>query len=309
MKRVMVLISTLAAALMIQVSPAFAQDSGSLDQYSGNLGGNQAGEPITLTGVVEKPEGTMYQYGTHGLSDWDSGYYALQSDTVDLDAYVGQRVDVHGTLVPGYENAQVEGGPPLVEVKRVEPIEEPGDDRVTLSFELAVEGQPPTGTSFFGFVPAEGGISTQLIDPDGDGLYTGSMDVPQYAPGPRPVPEGIEPVTLPVEIVQAVETRDGLPLNPTTIKDFGGVLMDEDKTFSASISFEDTPEPTTLEPTAPEPTTVDSGGNGSTDSSAVIDILPDTGGTSIPLLGAIALLTGGGLLFLSLRLMGLLRRH
>lgn len=305
MKRLMVLIAMLAAALTLQVSPALAQDSGSSDQYSGNPGGDPAGEPITLTGVIEKPEGTTYQYGTHGLSDWDSGYYALQSDTVDLDAYVGQRVDVHGTLIPGYENAQVEGGPPLVEVQRVEPTEEPGDDSVTLSFELAVEGQPPSGTSFFGYVPAEGGISTPLTDPEGDGLYTGSMDVPQ-------VPEDMEPVTLPVQIVQTTETRDEFPFNPAIIKDFGDVLMDEDKAFSAGISFESPgkPNPPTPEPKTPEPTTPDlNGSGGSKGSPGSIDILPDTSGISVPILGMIALLAGGGFLFVSLRLMGLLRRH
>ena len=53
---------------------------------------------------------------------------------------------------------------------------------VTLSFELTVEGEPPEGTEFFGFIPAEGGISAPLTDPDGDGLYTGSVDVPKFPP-------------------------------------------------------------------------------------------------------------------------------
>lgn len=87
--------------------------------------GAAVGEQITLTGVVEKPEATTYMYGTHGISDRDSGYYALRSDTVNLDDYVGQPVSVNGTLVPGYENGQVEGGPPLAEVTRVEPLTEP----------------------------------------------------------------------------------------------------------------------------------------------------------------------------------------
>ena len=293
---------------------------------------NPEGKEVTLTGVVEKPEGTTYQYGTHGISDWDSGYYALRSDTVDLDAYVGQKVNVYGTLVPGYENAQVEGGPPLVEVTRVEPTEEPGTESVTLSFELAVQGQPPTETDFFGYVPAEGGIATQLTDPDGDGLYTGCMDVPQYAPGPRPVPEGIDPVTLPVQIVMSSEAKYGVPLYPDLVEDFGQVLMDEDKTFSASIVFENpgpvepgpttpepaTPEPTTSEPTTSEPTTSEpttsepTTPNTGDDSPTIpegLDVLPDTGGFTLAVLGMIAFLTTAGLLFAGLLYTGLLRRR
>lgn len=309
MKRLMILMAMLAAALALQVSPAFAQESGSLAQYSGDISGNQAGEQVTLTGTIEKPEATTYQYGTHGISDWASGYYALRSASVDLDAYIGQKVNVYGTLVPGYENAQIEGGPPLVEVTQVEPVEEPGDYNVTLSFELAIQGTPPVDKSFFGYVPAEGGIATQLTDPDGDGVYTGSMDVPQYAPGP--VPEGIDPVTLPVQIVMSSEVKYGVPLYPEVLEDFGQVLMDEDKTFSTTIVFDGPvePGPSTPEPTTPEPTTPSPGNGGSPDSPDGIDVLPDTGGTLVPIVGAIALLAGGGLLFVSLRLMGLLRRH
>jgi hypothetical protein len=41
---------------------------------------------------------------------------------VDLGALVGQRVTASGTLVPGYENGQVEGGPPLLAVTGVDPL-------------------------------------------------------------------------------------------------------------------------------------------------------------------------------------------
>ena len=37
-----------------------------------------------------------------------------------LDGYVGRRVSVYGTLVPGYEKGQIEGGPPLLNVTRVD---------------------------------------------------------------------------------------------------------------------------------------------------------------------------------------------
>jgi hypothetical protein len=74
------------------------------------------------TGVLERPEVTTYMYGTHAITDEKSGtIYALRSEDEGLlDGYVGQRVTVHGTLEAGYENGQVEGGPPLLNVTRVE---------------------------------------------------------------------------------------------------------------------------------------------------------------------------------------------
>jgi hypothetical protein len=87
-----------------------------------------------------KPEATTYMYGTHAITDESSGaFYALESDVLDLDAYVGQRVTVYGTLVSGYESGQVEGGPPLVEVTQMAPADAPAD---TTSF------------VFFGYEPA-----------------------------------------------------------------------------------------------------------------------------------------------------------
>lgn len=264
-------------------------------------GSNPGGERITLTGIVERPEATTYQYGTHAITDVTQNYYALQSASVDLDAHVGRSVTVFGTLVPGYESGQVEDGPPLVEVTRVVPTEEPDDYKVTLDFELATEGPPPSGTSFFGFIPAEGGISTQLTDPDGDGLYTGSMEVPQYAPGPRPVHEGTEPVTLPVQIVMSSEVKHGSPLYPDVIEDFGQVLMDEDKLFSDSTVFEGPEKPVEPGTPSPEPDGEDSPGP--------IEQLPDTGGVTLMLLGVISLLISAGLLFTGLLSKGALRRR
>ncbi len=72
-------------------------------------------------------------------------------------------------------------------------------------------------------------MSAPLTDPDGDGLYTGSMTVDRFGPGPRPVPPGTEPVSLPVRIAHSAGV----------IKDFGLVRIDGDKTFEASVSFED----------------------------------------------------------------------
>ena len=166
---------------------------------------------------------------------------------------------------------------------------------MTLSFELAIQGTPPADKSFFGFIPAEGGIATQLTDPDGDGLYTGSMDVPQYAPGPRPVPEGMDPVTLPVQIVETSEAKYGVLLYPEVLEDFGQVLMDEDKTFSTTLVFDGPADPVEPVPPTPEPTTPDSGGSESPTALDDIDVLPDTGGAVFWALGAGLLLIGAGL--------------
>lgn len=103
MKKLAVLAMMAALALAIAV-PALAQ------------------EGVSAVGVLEKPEATTYMYGTHAITDEVSGsLYALESDVVDLDAYTGQRVTIYGTLVPGYESGQLEGGPPLVEVTEVVP--------------------------------------------------------------------------------------------------------------------------------------------------------------------------------------------
>ena len=82
-----------------------------------------AQESVVATGAMERLNITSYQYGTHAINDEASGaFYVLNSDVVDLDAYVGQRVTVYGALVPGYESGQVEGGPPLVYVTEVVPV-------------------------------------------------------------------------------------------------------------------------------------------------------------------------------------------
>jgi hypothetical protein len=77
---------------------------------------------VTVAGVLEKPDVTTYMYGTHAITDEASGTsYALRSEDEGLlDGHVGQRVTLYGTMVPGYENGQLEGGPPLLDVIRVE---------------------------------------------------------------------------------------------------------------------------------------------------------------------------------------------
>jgi LPXTG-motif cell wall-anchored protein len=334
------------------------------------------GQPVVAAGLIEPLEATSFGYGTHAITDEASGApYALTSEIVDLDAYVGEQATIYGALVPGYEDG-LDGGPPLVGVYRVEvappdaetyglrgtitsisgsavlveedpseegsgdkgyftvtdeteiteqqegervpaafedlevgqlveaayagPVAESyptqgnaasivilgedggGEERATLSFELTVEGEPPANAALFGFVPAEGGMSAPLADPDGDGLYTGSMTVDRFGPGPRPVPPGTEPVSLPVQIVQSTGV----------IKDFGLVRIDGDKTFSASVSFED-------DDGGANPGGTSNGGsaNGSGTGPGGIRVLPATGGASLTVLGVMGtLLLASGLL-------------
>jgi hypothetical protein len=81
------------------------------------------GPARVATGVLERQGFTSYMYGTHTITDVSSDIrYTLRSEDEELlDSYAGQRVTVHGTLVPGYEHGQIEGGPPLLKVTRVEP--------------------------------------------------------------------------------------------------------------------------------------------------------------------------------------------
>jgi len=108
----------------------------------------------------------------------------------------------------------------------------------TLSFELAVEGEPPSEATFFGETPLVGG-SVQLIDPDGDGTYTGTTTVEVTVN-----PDGtIQPV--PVAIWGGIGTTPserypGEPLpgySTKVIKDFGPVVIEDGQMFSTSVSF------------------------------------------------------------------------
>ena len=226
-KRLLVLMAVLAAMLAAAV-PAFAQTQ------------------VSATGVLLAGlPADVATNGTHSITDEASGtVYALESEIVDLDAYVGQKVTVYGTLTPGEvssDKAGFEGNGtlPSIDVTRVEPADGPPPNptagtSATFDFELTVKGQPPAGAAFFGVVPAEGCISVPLTDPDGDGVYTGSLDVPRFPPGPVP-PDGAEPVSLPVQIVQA--NSGASPCNPTrVIKDFGTVPANDD-TFKARGNF------------------------------------------------------------------------
>jgi hypothetical protein len=155
----------------------------------------------------------------------------------------------------------------------------PSPDRTaTLSSELAVEGELPAGTEFFGFIPAEGGISTPLTDPDGAGVYTGSTP-PDLTPAGGTQPALIVQGTGTWEN-QVVGTSPGEPIS--TIEDFGEVKFEEDTMLRASVSFED------------------SGGSGggflANAADSVRGLLPSTGsGAALAVLGVGILLILSGL--------------
>jgi hypothetical protein len=70
---------------------------------------------IELSGKLEKLGMSTFQYGTHVLKSADKTY-ALKSDKLSLDGYVGKEVTLKGTKVDGYP---IEAGPDLIEVQEI----------------------------------------------------------------------------------------------------------------------------------------------------------------------------------------------
>jgi hypothetical protein len=117
-RRFLLLIAT-AAMIPATAVPAFAQDTPGQEEPGSRT--------VVVTGVIERPEITSYMYGSHAVTDEASGTrYALRSEEEGLlDGYTGQRATVYGTSVPEYEGGAIEGGPPLLNVTRVEPAGSP----------------------------------------------------------------------------------------------------------------------------------------------------------------------------------------
>jgi len=236
---------------------------------------------------------------SHLLNDETTGAtYFARSENVDLGSYDdGQRVEVAGTLVvdKGYTE-------PILRVTGVEPVEDPSsDETATLTFELSVEGEPPSDASFFGTVRGEGLRYIPLTDDDGDSLYTGNTSVPRFPPGTRPLPPDAEPVSLPIQIVQGTGTQGSdesgspRPGEPTSVtEDFGAVRI-EDQTLLAIASFEENRGGNTT-PGSGDDTSDESDSDSllGDAASGIKGLLPGTGGTAIlALIGAGILLVGG----------------
>lgn len=208
-KRFFILVAVLALMLAAAVPAALAQEQASA------TGVLRAGLPADVGGL-----------GTHSISDEATGeLYALRSAGADLDSYVGQQVTVYGALTPGKEGSGEEGFGgsgtlPSIDVTRVEPaggsIE---GEEITATFELAVECEPPAGTTFFASASQQ---TVGLEDPDGDGVYEGSLTLPA------------DFGTFPANVAILA----GSPEDPVQeIKYFGEVMLEDGDHFSASASF------------------------------------------------------------------------
>ena len=74
-------------------------------------------DSFEVTGRIGEQGITSYQYGTHTLTNGDEEtFYALKSETVDLDQYIGQEVKVTAVEIEGYP---LEGGPSYLLVIKV----------------------------------------------------------------------------------------------------------------------------------------------------------------------------------------------
>ena len=70
-----------------------------------------ASQEKALTGTLEKLEETVWQYGSHMISN-----YAVKSESIDLDAYLEKRVRLTVEEIDGYP---VDFGPRFFEVTEV----------------------------------------------------------------------------------------------------------------------------------------------------------------------------------------------
>jgi hypothetical protein len=182
-----------------------------------------------------------------------------------LKILIGMLAALLTIAAPALAQEGAEEGEPADTPPKTPPETPPAVETVTLSFEVTVTGEPPEGTTLLGFIPAEGGIRVPLTDPEGDGIYTGSTTLDRFGPGPRPVPPGTEPVSLPVQIAQ--ESGGNIEV----IRAFGEVPLTEDRTFRARANFR-SGTITTSDPDPPDPGT---GTGVPTDPASGVDVNED----------------------------------
>jgi len=70
---------------------------------------------VEFSGVIKEQGFTSYQYGTHTLTGEDS-FYAIKSDSLDLDKYVNREVTLWAYKIEGYP---VDGGPEYLHVVEI----------------------------------------------------------------------------------------------------------------------------------------------------------------------------------------------
>jgi len=72
-------------------------------------------EQMQLKGIIENQGITSYQYGTHVLNS-EEDFYALKSEKLNLENFVGKMVLLSGSKIEGYP---VDGGPDYILVTEV----------------------------------------------------------------------------------------------------------------------------------------------------------------------------------------------
>ena len=249
----LVLSALMLALALAGAAPAYAQQQGAAEQQVSGDTSNAPPDslPGVVVGTVTEISGSVVLVEEDPSSDAGAkGYFTVTDETaiskqqgeewvsaIFEELAVGQRVEA------AYDGEFATSDPPQGNAASIAILEDPDcpfpggckgpppEDTATLSFELTVKGEPPAAATFSGVTSLESLISTPLTDPDGDGLYTGSVEVPVTSGGQGGPPE---PLSLPVRIVQ-----DGARV----IKDFGLVRIDGDKTFEASVSFDGTEPP------------------------------------------------------------------
>ena len=258
--------------------------------------------------------------GTVQLTDPDGDGTYTHSEEFPVGSEFDGLSIVRGTGINENFNSSFFQGPvpgePITSIKSFDPITleedttlsasvscdgqptKPQNEEATLDFELTVEGQCPADTNFFAGMNTSHGYSVPLVDPDGDSVYSGSIDFGK----------GVE--LQEIVVYSGAGIMEGpygqIPVGePETIQTFGDLMVEKDETFSATTSCD---EPSVTKNTQGGNT---QGGNTQGGSGTGVDknapteilegvrsglnLLPDTGGMSLVLLGSGALLIAGGL--------------
>lgn len=71
---------------------------------------------MEITGTIEQQGMTSYQYGTHTITTADDQFYALKSESIDLDTYLNEEVTIIAEKIEGYP---LSGGPEFLLVLEV----------------------------------------------------------------------------------------------------------------------------------------------------------------------------------------------
>ena len=190
--RRMTAIAMMVLLVLAVAAPALAQGAA---PERGTVSGDQSNVPpksggSAIQGTITGISGSVVLVEQDPASNsGDKGFFTVTDETeITRQGEDGERVPatfedlgVGQTVEATYSGDIATSDPPQgnagsIAIQGEDPGPSP-DNTATLSFELAVEGEPPAGATFSGFVPAEGGIAVPLADPDGDGLYTGSAEV------------------------------------------------------------------------------------------------------------------------------------